>query len=92
MILSKEDFENIDKFFKNDDTMDIYTAIGSKVIFAFPDNGMTYERKIATKYLKLNHEHTIERIDVGGWHTTIYLKEFPDIPFNSVHFRNKGGK
>ena len=21
-----------------------------------------------------------------------YLKEFPDISFNSVHFRNKGGK
>ena len=52
---------------------------------------MTYEREIATKYLKLNHEYTIERIDVGGWHTTIYLKEFPDIPFNSVYFRNKGG-
>lgn len=92
MILSKEEFENIDKFFINDNTMDINTSIGSKVIFAFPDNGMKYEKKAASKYLKLNHEYTIERIDVGGWHTTIYLKEFPDIPFNSVHFRNKGGK
>lgn len=92
MILSKEEFENIDKFFRNDNTMDINTSIGSKVIFAFPDNGMGYERKAAIKCLKLNHEYTIERIDVGGWHTTIYLKEFPDIPFNSVHFKNKGGE
>lgn len=53
MILSKEEFENIDKFFINDNTMDINTSIGSKVIFAFPDNGMEYEKKAASKYLKL---------------------------------------
>lgn len=75
MKINKEQFEIIDKFFQNDDTMDISTPIGSKVIFAFPNNGTEYEQELAAEYLKLNTEYTLEKIDIGSWKTDIYLKE-----------------
>lgn len=89
MIINKEQFEFIDSFFKNDNTMDIYTPIGSKVIFSFPNNGTEYEQNIAKKYLILNKEYTIEKIEIGSWHTDVFLKEIKNISFNSVLFSNK---
>lgn len=89
MIINKEQFEFIDSFFKNDNTMDIYTPIGSKVIFSFPNNGTEHEQNIAKKYLILNKEYTIEKIEIGSWHTDVFLKEIKNISFNSVLFSNK---
>lgn len=31
-------------------------------------------------------EYEVEHEEVHGWHTKIYLKDFPGKKFNSVHF------
>lgn len=69
-------------------TMDIYSEIGSKVIFAFPENGLQGDIDIAKKYLVLNNEYTIEEINVGSWSTDVCLKEIPGVSFNSCLFTN----
>lgn len=37
--------------------------------------------------LKLGEIYTLEKHEVHSFHTKIYLKEFPDKVFNSVHFK-----
>lgn len=51
-------------------------------------DGNEFEQEKAKKYLNLEQEYTIENIIVGSWCTDIYLKEFPNIKFNSVQFSN----
>ena len=36
--------------------------------------------------LEVGKTYTVEEVDVHGWHTEVYLKEIPDVPFNSVLF------
>ena len=74
--------------FPEDNTMDINTKIGSKVRFSFPENGMTYDKETARKYLKINETYTVKEINIGRWRTDIILEEFPTIEFNSVQFEN----
>jgi hypothetical protein len=82
--------KDLDRLFEElDKTMNIYTPIGSKVIFSFPDNGMKYEQERAKEYLEVNKEYTVERIEIGSWKTEVFLKEVHDIPFNSILFKNK---
>lgn len=74
--------------FPEDNTMDINTKIGSKVRFSFPENGTTYDKETARKYLKINETYTIKNVYIGGWRTDIILEEFPTIEFNSAQFEN----
>lgn len=74
-------------------TMDIYSKKGSKVTALFDldgelMNGYDSEKEAASQYLKPEVVYTIERTEVGSWHTTVFLVEFPNIQFNSVHFKN----
>lgn len=36
--------------------------------------------------LEVGKEYTLEDIVVHSWHTIVYIKEFPDVKFNSVAF------
>lgn len=36
--------------------------------------------------LSVGKEYTVIDVEVHGWHTRVYLKEFPDVEFNSVLF------
>ncbi|PCI43729.1 MAG: hypothetical protein COB49_11805 [Alphaproteobacteria bacterium] len=49
--------------------------------------GFLYNEKEANKLLNYDDVYTILRTEIFGSHTTIYLKEFPDIGFNSVAFK-----
>lgn len=70
-------------------TMNIHAQEGDKVIFAYPDNGWEWQKEHALKYLTINTEYTIDFTDVHSSSTDIYLKEFPEVKFNSVQFRDK---
>lgn len=48
--------------------------------------GYESDKKKAEMYLKPNEIYTIDKIDVHDFSTTVYLKEFENIGFNSVHF------
>jgi len=65
--------------------MDIYAKEGTKVIYT-GENGYDHDREHADKYLTKDAVYTVDNTDVEGWHTSVYLKEFPEIAFNSVHF------
>lgn len=72
-------------------TLDIYAPKGTKVKCLFDENGVVkngYEadQQHAAEYLKPNKVYVIDKMEVGTWHTSVFLEEFPGIPFNSVHF------
>ena len=60
--------------------------IGCKVINAYPDSGYDPDKELNRKYLKPGKAYTIDKMIVHNWSTEMYLKEFPGISFNSVHF------
>lgn len=67
--------------------MDIHAKKGAKVIFT-GKHGYDDDKKHANEFLKVNEIYTINHTKVGGWHTDVYLEEFPDEWFNSVHFED----
>lgn len=69
-------------------TMNIAAQKGDKVIYSFPNNGYISDQSICAKHLILGNEYTIEKIDIDGFSTDVYLKELPNICFNSVMFRD----
>lgn len=68
--------------------MNIYAKKGDRVIFSHPKAGYYYDQQTASKYLKLGEIYTVELTNVGGFSTRVYLQEFKDISFNSVHFED----
>lgn len=36
--------------------------------------------------LEVGKTYHVEDVDMGSWHTDVYLEEFPGVPFNSVLF------
>jgi len=69
-------------------TMDIETRIGAKIKFSYPENGYGSTRETVDAYLSKGKTYTVERINIGGWSTSVYLEEVPGIGFNSVLFEN----
>jgi hypothetical protein len=69
-------------------SMNIFTLSGKKVIVTEETAtwGDSYDVNKVSKYLIINKEYTIERTEVGGFHTDVYLVEVPQIRFNSVNF------
>lgn len=59
---------------------------GTKVKFAFPKNGYKSDQEFANQHLEEDMIYTVDFTSVGGWHTDVYLEEFPGKPFNSVLF------
>lgn len=66
--------------------MNIYALKGHRVTCKTFDAGYAYERTTARRYLNLNSIYTIDYTEVDQLPTSVYLKEFPEIPFNSVFF------
>lgn len=70
------------------ETMNIYAPRGAKVVF-LNQNGYDHDLEYARSCgLVEGHTYTVDRTVVHSWITDVYLQEFPDIPFNSVMFRN----
>lgn len=65
--------------------MDIYAKKGTKVMYT-GKGGYDSHKMHADMFLKVGSVYTVEFTEVGGWHTDVYLKEFPGEGFNSVHF------
>ncbi|MNP43629.1 hypothetical protein D3C76_1374590 [compost metagenome] len=69
-------------------TMNIYSQKGDRVRF-LNKNGRDCEPERARKIGLVEGEvYTVECTDVGGFHTDVYLQEFPGKPFNSVMFED----
>ncbi|WP_110933782.1 hypothetical protein [Paenibacillus bouchesdurhonensis] len=69
-------------------TMNIYSQKGDRVRF-LNKNGHDWEPERAREIGLVEGEiYTVERTDVGGWHTDVYLQEIPGYHFNSVMFEN----
>lgn len=68
--------------------MNIYAMKGHKVKCETLEAGYDHHKRVAEKHLKVGNEYTVERTEVGGWHTDVYLQEFPDVAFNSVFFED----
>lgn len=68
--------------------MNIYAEYGDKVRFAFPYNGYKDEREEVAKMMNVGDVFTVDCTSVGGSHSSVYLQEFPDIPFNTVFFED----
>ncbi len=69
-------------------TMDIYAEPGTKVRFAFPNNGYDFHKETAKQHLIEGEIYTVKITDVGSFHTDVYLQEVPGVKFNSVMFEN----
>jgi hypothetical protein len=68
--------------------MDIFKAVSDgKIVFYYPQNGMKGDVDRAEKYqLKVGKTYTIDFVDTGSWSTDVFLKEIPNVAFNSVQF------
>lgn len=67
------------------DQIDIDTPGGAKVRFT-GHGGYTHHQEHAAKHLTVGAIYTIEKTDIGAWHTDVYLREVPGEAFNSVMF------
>jgi|CXWL01.1.fsa_nt_gi hypothetical protein len=54
--------------------------------FEHPKNGHDCDKRLAEWHLHIGGIYTLEKAEMGAWHTDIYLKEVPGIAFNSVLF------
>lgn len=72
-------------------SVDIYAKPGTKMVGHFNRegrimNGHDYQKLHAEKYIRPGVVYHLQSADVGNWATDFYLKEFPLVAFNSVHF------
>lgn len=68
----------------------LFCRQGDHVKFAFPENGMDYDKELAKAYLCVGETYTVEEIHVGRSRAEIWLAEVPDTSFNSVLFERVG--
>lgn len=67
-------------------SMNIYALPGARVTFSHPTSGYDNQQKTAAEYLQVGATYTVQRTDVHGWHTDVFLCEVPDVSFNSALF------
>lgn len=70
-----------------DKTDVLHCEQGGKVIAVNLDNGYKSDSEKAHKFLNKGQIYEVDRLWVGGWNSTIYLKEFPNEGFNTAHFK-----
>lgn len=51
-------------------------------------NGSNSDKELAKKYLEVGKEYIVDHTDVSDWSTDVYLREIPDVRFNSVNFKS----
>lgn len=67
--------------------MPIDTERGTKVVFAFPNNGNSRDKeKLKRLGMIEGKEYTVAGLDMHEFSTDLYLKEFPGKSFNTVNF------
>lgn len=67
--------------------MPIDAPEGTKVVFAFPNNGERGDKdRLGRLGLKEGDEFTVEKTEISRFSTTLYLREFPEERFNTVNF------
>lgn len=70
--------------------VEIIAKAGTKVRVLFkdgkPEHGMEVHKEQVMRYLNAETVYELADTDIGDWHTDFYLKEFPSVAFNSVHF------
>lgn len=54
--------------------------------FTTPNAGTEFDKKAVRNALILGNMYPVDRISMGGFHTTVYLCGFDGYPFNSVNF------
>ncbi len=59
---------------------------GTKLRYAFPENGTRFDRNRCDFYLSESCTYTLDNSVIGESSTTFYLCEAPGIAFNSVMF------
>jgi hypothetical protein len=73
-----------------DGRMNIYSKKGTKVRVVQISEGVEFPNM---EKIKLGEVFTVDHTIEHGWHTDVYLKEFPNFRFNSVCFQEiKGTK
>lgn len=70
--------------------MNIYVESGTKVIYV----GDVSKEQIQwgghcdpTDFLIEGKEYTVDYTKIHSWHTKVFLKEFPNLSFNSIWFK-----
>lgn len=71
--------------------MDIETTRGAKVRY-MGYGGYDGDKEHANKYLTVREIYTVTKLNVGDWSSTVELKEFPELRFNTVMFENYPSK
>jgi hypothetical protein len=67
--------------------MPIDARPGTKVVFAYPDNGTEGDKRTICKLgLMPGQAFTVKRTEPHGFHTNLFLAEFPETPLNTVNF------
>lgn len=51
-----------------------------------PNRGDRYDKQQISRFLTLGEKYSVNCISMGQSHTSIYLTDFPHIPFNSIFF------
>lgn len=68
------------------ETMNIYAAPGSKVVYANTNNGYTTCQNQANKFLTPNEVYTVNYTIISSWSSLVHLVEVPGEAFNTVLF------
>lgn len=68
------------------ETMDIYARSGHLVTVTQESYGNGNHGDTAKHVLEIDNTYTVDHTEVMSWHTHVYLREFPDVAFNSVNF------
>ena len=66
--------------------MDIYNTKPRKIKCISNDKDVFGEGGENHHLLEIGKEYTLEDIEIHSWHTIVYIKELPNIEFNSVAF------
>lgn len=67
--------------------MNIYARPGTLVVMKHPNSGYPVHQYLIQKHgLKLGVWYTVDRTVVEDFSTTVYLREYPGVAFNSVNF------
>lgn len=68
--------------------MNIYALEWFKVELVHMDNGYPSDQEKVKKHLRKGNVYRVLRTVVHSSITDVYLMDFPDISFNSVHFED----
>lgn len=70
--------------------MNIFATKGDKVIVTEKSakNGYNSDFLLVKEHLIIGGIYTVDYTKVESWHTSVYLKEFPHLVFNSVNFED----